>query len=684
MGRDSGRIFAFSVFVFNSQTGELRRNGRTVRMPYQTARLLTALIENSGVMITREELRSRLWPDGEMLDYDQSINRIVSQLRTILGERSTKSDQYIDTLPKRGYRFKADVRVIPAPESTPAADSNRSLQSVRVTFADASVEHPPAPEKFQPPVFPSETSLTRVDTVPLPEAAESAPLRTSLLRSRLSRLAIAGGCLCLLLAVGLWYLYAHRPQPRQLLSLGIVPFEATGENASSLAESFRLDLADTLSQVPGIEIRAAHSFDNPGRDESQIRSRAVGLQVAALLFGKFDVQGDRCFLQLELVRSADGVHLSSFHYSGTVDELAAIRDRLQRDIFVRLNPSGPLSGLNASSSPSPKAYAAYLRGRYLLSLWTDDSLTNAIASFRESLQSDPGYARAYAGMASAYFVLAQHGAMPTKESIPRARQYAAKALSLDPSLAEAYAILGQVSLNEDWNFPLAEEQLQRAVELDPYHAIYRLWLSVLYCEEGKSDLALQQIDKAHAADPSWAPVYMTEVFVAGSANQFVRSDHAAKTLIQMMPGWPLAHEQNALNLWNFQHYAEAIDEWKIAATMEKNAARIQLEEQGATALRTGGVAAYARLRLHAIATRRGVSHEETDFIPAEWHAYAGDRDAAMAELEEMVKQHSQDALQISANPAYTPLHGTPRYENLMKNVGLPTSAIDAGRPHGKL
>jgi tetratricopeptide (TPR) repeat protein len=176
---------------------------------------------------------------------------------------------------------------------------------------------------------------------------------------------------------------------------------------------------------------------------------------------------------------------------------------------------------------------------------------------------------------------------------------------------------------------------------------------------------------------------MTEIFVAGSAQQYPRANRAAEMLIRMMPNWPLAHEQNALNLWNAGRYADAIAEWKLAAILEKNIDRVHLEEQGAEAFRTGGVVAYARLRLHAIATRKGISHEEEDFIPAQWHAYAGDWDQAMTGLEKMVAQHSQEALQVAADPAYFPLHNNPRFQSLLKSIGLPSpgqSIASAKRP----
>src|SRR5580658_4072871 len=132
MGKSAGRTFAFSAFVFHTGTGELLRAGKRLRIPDQAARLLALLLENPGSMLTRDQLKAGLWPEGEVLDYDHSIHRVVSQLREILRDRSSKSTQLIETLPKRGYRFIAPVREILDREAAPATSLPSPIQSVEV------------------------------------------------------------------------------------------------------------------------------------------------------------------------------------------------------------------------------------------------------------------------------------------------------------------------------------------------------------------------------------------------------------------------------------------------------------------------------------------------------------------------------------------------------------------------
>jgi len=130
-------------------------------------------------------------------------------------------------------------------------------------------------------------------------------------------------------------------------------------------------------------------------------------------------------------------------------------------------------------------------------------------------------------------------------------------------------MLGQAALNRDWNFSLAEQQLHRAIDLDPDHAVYHQWLAILFGLEGKHDLSLKEMDKAHAADPNWPPLYMTDIFLAAIAGNFERANDASDRLLLVMPDWPSRNEQYAMNLWDQGNYSKAIAEWREAAVLER-------------------------------------------------------------------------------------------------------------------
>jgi Tfp pilus assembly protein PilF len=350
--------------------------------------------------------------------------------------------------------------------------------------------------------------------------------------------------------------------------------------------------------------------------------------------------------------------------------LAAIRDKVQRDIFTRLLLAANLRKPVHGNTEDPRAYEAYLRARYHLSQWTDDSVTKSLQEFESAVADDPNFAKAYAGMASAHFILAEHEAEPKQESFRKLKQLAEKAIALDPSVAEAHAMLGQIALNQDWNFPLAEKELRQAVELEPNQAIYHLWFSVLLCVQDRFEESLHQIDLAHTADSFWPPVYMTEIFLSGAARQYPRSIDSGKKLIALMPEWPLAYDQLGLTLWYAGRYTEAINAWRKMASLEKDAARLNLEDRGMEAFRRGGVPAYAQVRIDAAKSGVHWLHAENDFDLAEWDVYAGLQEQALAALEAKVARRDPGALQMAVNPAFESLHQDPRFVALLSRVGL--------------
>lgn len=649
MRKISARAYAFSAFVFDPDSSELIRGTTRFRIPDQEARVLKVFVENPGVVVTREQLRAAFWAHA------------------ILRVRTPKAIALIETLPKRGYRFVAPVQQIaceydPSESPDPLPPDPAVLPPQAASLErDPTHSSPGVALALPQSPLPSRTNLTAVPDF-------ISPSRVS---SPLSRVPyyLSSAAICIALIVVL-FLRDRSPATTHVISLGIVPMETSGDGVTALAETFRLNLADILSQSPEIETRSVHAFDNIGQDETLALTRARQMNIDVLLFGKFSVENDICHLRLELVRSRDGIHLTSLLYSGSKEQLASISDHVERDIFDHLHPNGKAQAIPKGRPRSAKAYAEYLEGRLYLQQWTNDSLHQAISAFGEALKEDPLYARADAGMASAYFVLSQHSSTGQDAALEQARHFSTSALALDPGLAEAHAILGQTLLARDWNFPLAEQHLYRAIELDPDHAIYHQWLSILLGIERKYDLALKEVDKAHAADPDWPPLYMTEIYLSDSAGQFDRSIRATTLLLQKMPNWSLAHEQCALSDWARGDYEGAIAQWRQAAVLEKDTARIQLEDQGLKAFHRGGVSAVARLRLEAIRTGKGLSHQEQDFLPAEWYAYAGDRHRALDALEAMVKSRAASALQIADDPAYRSMHGEPRYVALVKSIGV--------------
>lgn len=659
MPTEKPELFRFDVYEFVAATGELYRKGHRLRLSEQQARLLVALLENGGEVVTRQEIRALLWPQGEYLDHDHAIRNTINQLRAVFRDKPYQP-RFIETLPKRGYRFVAEVH---------AVSSSATLQE--------SVVRPELSNELAVTASPVQALVPIDSSLPLKTLEAVKPVgRIRRLFSR-PRVRLAAGTVTVLLAgtayVG--YRLGHRSAATVhaspgVIVLGIAPIEASGPAAQQLVEPFRLELMDAASQLPGVEVRAAHSF--PGNLAMEnVPALARKLQLDALLVGRIESTEANSFsFNFELVRGGDAVHLASFHSKGTAGQLEATRDQIQRELFLRI---GSVTGHRLKplrSTDNPAAYSDYLSGRAELVRHDDAAIHQAASDFSRAIDEDPSFAQAYAGLGSAYLLQGEHATSGRETAYDASRTAAVRAISLNPDLGEAHATLGFLDFRHDWNPVASEVEFKKAIELEPNQAMHRILYALLLCNTGRSAQALDQIAHAHAADPLWPSVYITEMYVASAARRNDLAIETAHKLIGMRPNWPLAHDQGAWALWYAGRHEDAVQEWIQMAELDQDPARIELEEKGLKILRRQGVVAYSRFKLHAI-EQGGKWNHPNDFQPAEWQLNAGKDADALTSLRQMVREHDPEVLQFAASPAYLRLQNNPDFQALLKQVGLP-------------
>jgi tetratricopeptide (TPR) repeat protein len=603
-----------------------------------------------------------MWPDGEHLNHDHAITNSINQLRAILRDNS-RSPSYIETIPKRGYRFIAEVRFEPA-SLPPAALEEPGSGGIIIT-----------PPELQPASSPEALPLP---TVELPDLSPGL-VDTQITQQR--RPFLWYGVIAILVAgvlfgaEHLWGHHAHPlPSPPRQITLGIAPIEASDVEAQSIAEPFRLELVDAASQLPGVVVRAAHSFGSTTINHDAIPSLTQGLQLDTLLLGKITTSAPHHFdFTFELVRGSDAVHLATFHYSGTKEQLGTIRSQIQRDLFLRLSDS-PSSRLDPiHSTENTQAYSDYLQGRQELIHPTDEAIGRAIQDFRSATSQDASFVQAFSGLGSAYLLRAEHSSLDRDASYAAARAASLTAIHLDPRTAEAHATLGFLYFRHDWNAVAAESELKQAIDQESGQALHRIMYALVLGNTGRFREALEELDKAQAADPLWPPIYLTEIYLYSAARDNARALDAAQKLQKLMPDWPLACDQKAWAFWYAGRHEEAIREWIHMATLEHDALRLELEQDGLKALATGGTIAYARLKLASLQSEQSSSHPN-DFQPAEWQLNAGEPQQALRSMESMVHAHDPEALQFAASPAYFSLHGDPAFNALLTQIGLPLPA----------
>jgi DNA-binding winged helix-turn-helix (wHTH) protein/TolB-like protein len=672
-------LVSFLDFRFDRTSGDLFRGDKRLRIPKQTSHLLAIFLEHAGQVITRSELQHLLWPDGEFLDHEQAINRVITDLRAVLRD-NPKNPKYIETIYKRGYRFLPAVS--PAvPAAVPIVAVLPGLDSASGVQMPAQPEEPYAgPElalqlaEVSPTAF---LALPDFETEQAVAAISSRDTSRPTLRRawRFYRWQLAAGVVLfvgILFLAGLYW-YRHRPvaAEKNVVYLGIAPFQSEGPGAEEIGESFRLDLADALSQLPVIQIRATNSLSKIGRDDNSIRNISEKLHLDVLLLGKFRVDGNRCAVQFELVRGRDSAHLASFQYNGRTDALEIIRDKLQRDIFLSLQDKEKSVQSIRGSTDDSQAYAQYLQGRELAQIRDPTALNQALDHYQLAIHRDSHFAQAYAAMATTHLALRYFNISNAADHQNQAKQLAQKALQLDPQLAEPHAVLGEVAFRSVWDFALGESELRRAAELEPHKAIYHTWLAALLADEGRFKEALSEIDLAIADDPLWAPVYSMATFVAGVAHDNDRMLGFVQKYLALVPDSGYSHDQLAWAYFSAKRYDDALTEWNRMAELDKDPARLALEARGREAYKRGGILAYATVRLEAIERQSAeTTRHANDFVPAEWYAFTDQRDKALQSLQRVVANHDREAVQLAVNPMFDNLHDDPRFQSLLHQVGL--------------
>jgi DNA-binding winged helix-turn-helix (wHTH) protein/tetratricopeptide (TPR) repeat protein len=655
-------LVSFLDFKFDLSSGDLLRGDKRVGMPKQTSRLLEIFLERPGAVVTRAELQELLWPEGEFLDHEHAINRVIADLRSVFRD-SPKHPKYIRTVHKRGYRFIPKISFIPVMSTVLSPDPKIQGED-KLPVVESRAENSQAESSLS--LIPPDSGYTQQNDA----AGEVHPLarRSS---DRYRWLLLAAVPLLLLLIAVAFYRHSRRPLAAETntVSLGIAPFQTEGAGAEETGESFRLDLADALAQIPIVRITATHSLNNINRDDGGIRSISEKLRLDMILLGKFRIAGDRCRVEFELVRGRDSLHLASFQYEGSKDELAGVRDKLQRDIFLTLQGTGKSMQAIRGSTDDPQAYGEYLQGRELTRVREVMALNQALGHYQIAIQRDPKFAEAYAGMAVTHLAL-RYFSSPIEHQ-NAAKQLAQQALQLDPALAEAHAVLGDVALRSEWNFALGERELRRAIDLDPRKSTYHAWLASLLVYEGRFDEAMAEIDRAVADDSLWPLVYSMATYVAGVAHDNNRAIGFAQKYQSLVPDSPESHNQLGWAYFVAKRYDEALAEWGRMAEMDKDSARAALEERGREAYRRGGIQAYALVRLEAMerhspeTTRRG-----NDFDPAEWYAFTGQRDKAISAIQRVITDHDGAAVLLAVNPMLDNLHDDARFVALLHQVGL--------------
>jgi tetratricopeptide (TPR) repeat protein len=392
--------------------------------------------------------------------------------------------------------------------------------------------------------------------------------------------------------------------------------------------------------------------------------------------------GNRVRIVARLIRTSDQTTLLDQGYDGELRDVLVLQSdvarAVAREVEIKLTPR---QQAQLGSRPvNPEAYEAYLKGHYFLSKFTGDAEQKALEYFQQAIEKDPTYARAYAGMCTAYALLTNFGVLTPKDGIPKAKSAAAKAIEIDIAQNEAYSQLGWIKMLYDWDFPEAEKEFQHAIELDPNFASTHEGYSMLLAALGRFDESLTEMKRARDLDPLSLIINTDFCTVLYYARRYDQAIAQCKAALELDPNFVLA-------LWRFGSVYAAKGMYPEAAAifMKANALDGTSQEEIAAALpgpRTFVLSelgyAYARSGRTAEARRilqtlegqaRSPHHPGLDL--ARIYLGLGEHDQALAWLEAGYNQHSMYMIWLKVEPTLQPLHSDPRFANLVRRVGLP-------------
>lgn len=649
-----GRLYGFGPFRLDPDQRLLFRGGEVVPLAPRAFDTLLVLVERHGLLVTKEELLDRVW--GDTIVEEANLAQNVFVVRKALGE-GADGERYIETFARRGYRFVAPVETIEGTE--------------------ARAGRPPAAEE-------GGEQAPRTD--PADRDAAGDPTALGGERHRWVRAALAATTAALALAAltALVVLRTggppHRPEAAAgaegLGSLAVLPFRPLGSPPGSpdpAASALELGMADALitrlSNLRHVAVRSTSQVARYAGAELDPVAAGRELGVDSVVEGRVQRAGDRVRVTVQLVSTGDGRPLWGESFEAGFADLFAIQDSISRQVAEALTEAltqEERSRLVRHPTGDMEAYELYLEGRfYALHLV---ELERAIELFERAMELDPEYALAHSGLAFAHSQT-NDLIVPPVEANPRARRAALRALELDPALTEARTVLATVLWQYDWNLPAAEEQFRRALAIRPDDPWIHTWFSFALAAGGRLDEALAEVERARALDPADLEARLNLGLIRLWRREFPAAEAALRELVEREPSFWLGHLLLGRALEGQGRLREAIAEYRRARELDRVSPEPWMDL--GRALARAGERAEAEEILVGLVNPPPGSYV-APFQVAMVHLGLGDLDQAFAWLEKAYEARSWYLTWLGVAPELDPLRADPRYDDLVRRVGLAT------------
>jgi len=629
-------LLRFGAFEADVQTGELRKQGKRIRLQDQPFQLLVMLLEAPGQVVTRDELRSKLWPQTTV-DFDHGLNKAISKIREALGD-SPEHPRFVETVARRGYRFLADVAVVGDGRAKTVADDPE--------YEGSSASSPALTTKHQ----------------------KATP-------SNLARLLFGFGLALVGASAISWVFYHEIYSAPAIRSLAVLPLENVSGDSSQdyFADGMTDALITRLAQISALRVISRTSvmtYKNVHRPLAEI---ARDLNVDAVVEGSVSRAEERIRVTAQLIDTRNAKRLWSGSYDEDIRNALVLQSRVTRaiagQIRATLNPQEQLT-LAKSRTVDPDAYEAYLKGRFFWNKRTGEGLRTAIDYFKRAITIDPGYAEAYAGLADSYAVAGdwKYGVLPPLDAFSKATAAAAKAFALDASLGEAHASLAYALDLYGWDWDGAETEYKQAIQLNPGYATAHQWYSWHLFMVGRNDDALVELRRAESLDPLSLIINADIADALCVAHRYDEAVEQSEKTLKMDANFAVGHYELGQALVQKHMYDRAIGEFQRAIELSGHSGAFDSNLGYAYAV--SGRKEEALKIVDELESRHPTNYS-VDADIALIYVGLDDRDEAIGRLNKAFDARFKAS--ILRRPAFDPLRSDPRFQDLLRRMGLPTS-----------
>jgi TolB-like protein/DNA-binding winged helix-turn-helix (wHTH) protein/lipopolysaccharide biosynthesis regulator YciM len=625
-------VFEFGNFRLDCGRFELMRGGDSLRVERKPMELLILLVSRQGQLVTRSEIAQRLWSSEVFVDTEHGINTAIRKLRHLLRDDS-EDPKFIRTVTGMGYRFVATTVAIGDAASDP---------HVAPAVEPAALDPEPRTPAPSPEELPKKSLAVRAAVV-----ARFVALTVLFIVMGIGPRQIAG--------------LLHRNADPPITSLAVIPLDNLSGDPSQeyFADGMTDELITMLAKDSTLRITSRTSVMQYKGARKPLGDIARALNVDGILEGSISRANGKVHMNLQLIRADTDAHLWAESYDRNDEDVAALPQQAAQAIAVRLRSA------SATSPParyiSAEAHDNYLRGRYL---WFQGQEDKSIVYFKKAVELQPDYAAGWTGVADYYGAEAIEGFLDPKQALPQEEEAAVKAVQLDDSLAQAHLSLCAAIFGR-WEWERADNECQRAIELDPKLAEAWHFRAKIYAALNRHPEAIEFQKKASELDPSQRPFALAYSYQL--ARQYDAALTEAKQRLEVNPNDASLH-------WILADiYRCKGEDQKTVAELEKLASLQGIKDYPSVIRREnerGGYKAVVREHLNFKLKESRESYVSPVELALQY-ATLGDHENAMAYLEKGLEEHSPLLLWIQCDPAYDFLHDDPRYRSLIQKVGLP-------------